>query len=288
MTNPFTRALSTKIMIGFGLLSVMLVLVSLIANSLPTEGKWVPLLIGVMQNLFVFVLVAMLAARLCYGKVLAPLKLTVAPRWQGIAMVVLVCVVSIPAMNWLIDWNEHITFPESMHDLYLSFKQMEEMAQAETGRLLQANNLWMMLLTVAVVGVLTGFGEEIFFRGFLLGAFEQKKGLNIHLSVWCVGLIFSAMHCQFFGFFPRWILGVWLGYLMVWSGSLWLPVIAHALNNSIVVVLYYIAEHTQISTTIVEQIGIVPAGEFPWLATASALLTLALIIATPRRVFHGG
>ena len=165
---------------------------------------------------------------------------------------------------------------------------MEEMAQAETGRLLQANNLWMMLLTVAVVGVLTGFGEEIFFRGFLLGAFEQKKGLNIHLSVWCVGLIFSAMHCQFFGFFPRWILGVWLGYLMVWSGSLWLPVIAHALNNSIVVVLYYIAEHTQISTTIVEQIGIAPAGEFPWLATASALLTLALIIATPRRVFHGG
>ena len=105
MTNPFTRALSTKIMIGFGLLSVMLVLVSLLANSLLTEGKWVPLLIGVMQNLFVFVLVAMLAARLCYGKVLAPLKLTVAPRWQGIAMVVLVCVVSIPAMNWLVDWN---------------------------------------------------------------------------------------------------------------------------------------------------------------------------------------
>ncbi|MGM9869408.1 MAG: lysostaphin resistance A-like protein [Sodaliphilus sp.] len=282
MTNPFTRALSTKIMIGFGLLSVMLVLVSLIANSLPTDGKFMPLLIGVMQNLFVFILVAMLAARLCYGKVREPLKLNVAPRWKGIGMVVLVCVVSIPAMNWLIDWNEHITFPESLQDLYVAFKQMEDMAQAETSRLLQGNNVWMLLLTVAVVGVLTGFGEEIFFRGYLLGAFEQKKNLNIHLSVWIVGFIFSAMHCQFFGLFPRWILGVWLGYLMVWGGSLWLPVIAHALNNSIVVVIYFIAEHTDINTTAVEQIGIAPAGEFPWLAAISAVLTLALVISTAK------
>ena len=44
-------------------------------------------------------------------------------------------------------------------------------------------------------------------------------------------LLFSALHLQFYGFFPRFFLGVFFGYLFYWSGSLMYPVIAHALNN---------------------------------------------------------
>ena len=281
MTNSFTRALSGKIMIAFGLLSIMLMLIAVVTQCLPSEGKFSTLLIGVMQNLFVFILVAILAAKLCYGKVLAPLKLNVAPSWTGIAMVLLIAVVSLPAMNWLVYWNEHITFPQSMQHIYLAFKQMEDAAMQETNRMLVGNDFPTMLLMVAVVGLITGLGEEIFFRGFLLGAFEHSK-IHIHLSVWIVGLLFSVMHCQFFGLFPRWYLGIWLDYLMIWSRSLWLSVIAHALNNSLVVITYYLSENTDISTTFINEIGVPPAGEFPVLATISAALTIALIAATKK------
>ena len=55
--------------------------------------------------------------------------------------------------------------------------------------------------------------------------------VNAHVAIWVTAIIFSAVHMQFFGFVPRMILGALFGYLAYWSGSLWLPIIAHAFNN---------------------------------------------------------
>jgi hypothetical protein len=44
---------------------------------------------------------------------------------------------------------------------------------------------------------------------------------------------------QFQGFLPRFILGLFLGYLFYWSGSIWLPIIAHFINNAVVVSFSY-------------------------------------------------
>jgi len=38
---------------------------------------------------------------------------------------------------------------------------------------------------------------------------------------------------------PRFILGVLLGYLFYWSGSLWLPILAHFANNAQAVIFSY-------------------------------------------------
>jgi hypothetical protein len=45
--------------------------------------------------------------------------------------------------------------------------------------------------------------------------------------------LFSAIHLQFYGFLPRLILGLIFGYLFLWSRNLWLPVIAHFINNAV-------------------------------------------------------
>ena len=60
------------------------------------------------------------------------------------------------------------------------------------------------------------------------------------MAVWIVAIIFSAFHLQFMGFLPRLILGVVYGYLFLWSGSIWLPVIAHFANNAIPVISTYV------------------------------------------------
>ncbi|MDR1668092.1 MAG: CPBP family intramembrane metalloprotease, partial [Bacteroidales bacterium] len=48
------------------------------------------------------------------------------------------------------------------------------------------------------------------------------------------------------GLFPRWVLGVMLGYLLVWSKSIWLPVFAHFVYNAMGVIVTYLAHKGQV------------------------------------------
>jgi len=52
--------------------------------------------------------------------------------------------------------------------------------------------------------------------------------------------LFSAIHLQFAGFFPRLFLGAFLGYLYYWSGSIWLPILIHFLFNGLQVLATYL------------------------------------------------
>ena len=82
------------------------------------------------------------------------------------------------------------------------------------------------------ITILPAICEEFVFRG-VLQPLLSKQLRNVHLGIWISAAIFSAIHFQFYGFLPRLLLGVILGYLVFWSGSLWTAVIAHFANNSI-------------------------------------------------------
>ena len=60
------------------------------------------------------------------------------------------------------------------------------------------------------------------------------------VAIIITGFMFSLMHMQFYGFFPRWLLGAVFGYLLVWSGTMWLPIFAHFVFNTVAVVLSYL------------------------------------------------
>ena len=89
-----------------------------------------------------------------------------------------------------------------------------------------------MLFNLFMIAVLPAIGEEFIFRGVF-----QKILYNLiknnHLAVWMTAFIFSAIHLQFYGFIPRLILGLAFGYLFLWSRTIWLPVIAHFVNNAV-------------------------------------------------------
>jgi membrane protease YdiL (CAAX protease family) len=95
----------------------------------------------------------------------------------------------------------------------------------------------MLLLAVLAIGVSAGLGEEMLFRGFFFNALKRRLGLVAGLVL--SGLLFSVPHMYFIGFLPVALMGIALAWVYHVSGSLWIPVILHATNNTVLVLLAY-------------------------------------------------
>jgi hypothetical protein len=105
-------------------------------------------------------------------------------------------------------------------------------------RLMQMNSPTDLLLNIVLLGLVAGIGEELLYRGViqrLIGNYAK----NMHLAVWATALFFSITHFQPEGLLPRFLMGAFLGYLCVWTGSLWSSIIAHISFNSIQVFIFY-------------------------------------------------
>lgn len=237
----------------------------------------------VLQDLLMFILPAILLAVICYKRPWRFLEIDRPPSWLALLVVVVVWAVSMPAMNWLVEWNQNIHLPESMAALEHVLRDSEDAMEQITNQLLTLSSVGDLLAAFFVVGVMAGVSEEFFFRGALMGIMRRGRA-NIHIVIWTVAIIFSAIHFQFFGFVPRMLLGAWFGYLLVWTRSLWVPVIAHALNNGLVVVFQWLDANHYIDGNVLEQLGVPADGQFPALALASAVVTILLIVAA-KRVF---
>lgn len=266
----------------FGAFFAGLFLASLIGSMvrLITSGTAGLLVIQVVQNIVAFILPAAFVAALARRALLVDtrrwspeLALDKGLSWRWVAIVLLSYVVTLPAMNWLVAWNE------SIHPVIFEswFRSMETNARAITDQILDIDQWWQLVVVVLVVGVITGIGEEFIFRGGLLNP-VLRYGKRHHLAIWLVAVIFSASHVQFFGFVPRMLLGAWLGYLLLWSRSLWVPILAHALNNSLVVIASFLGNLKLVDSKALDTFGVPEHGGFPWIAIGSALLWLLLWI----------
>ena len=158
---------------------------------------------------------------------------------MGILWVIIILMVSMPAMNQLIIWNEGMSLPGFMEGIEEWMKEREDTAAELTTSFLSADNIWGFAVNILMVAIIPAFGEEFFFRGVLQKLFG-KWFKNTHLAVILASVLFSALHFQFFGFLPRLVLGLIFGYLFVWSGNLWYPILAHLFNNLLPVVVFYI------------------------------------------------
>ncbi|MBD5175193.1 MAG: CPBP family intramembrane metalloprotease [Bacteroidales bacterium] len=190
------------------------------------------------------------------------------PLWM--AAIIVVMVVSIPAQELIIHWNENIHFPATAETI---FRAMEDAAQAAMRILLADTSVPALIVNILIIGVAAGFAEEFLFRG----CFQRllvTGGVNPHAAIWIVAFVFSALHFQAFGFVPRLLLGAYFGYLLFWTRSIWAPVLAHALNNTIFVITAW-AELRRNPDAMLSGHAI----EFSWAVIAlSFLATAALLI----------
>ena len=96
------------------------------------------------------------------------------------------------------------------------------------------------------------------------------KCRNRHIAIWTAAFIFSAIHFQFYGFIPRLLLGAFFGYLLIGSGNLWLPIIAHFLNNAMTTLYTYFSKDNLFLTSY-ETIGTADSSTV-WMAWVSLAL----------------
>jgi len=193
----------------------------------------------IIQTLGLFVVPPFIIVFLFYREVGESLKLKNLPELQVSVKVFLVMIIGLPVINLLAMWNAQINLPQWLGSVEEWMKVTEESAKKLTEMFLSADNAGEFTINFLMIAILPAIGEELLFRGILQRyLIEWLK--NKHIGVLITSILFSALHLQFFGFFPRLLLGMFFGYLLLWSRNLWLPILAHFINNGVAVIFYYI------------------------------------------------
>ena len=188
------------------------------------------------QAVFAFIIPAYVSVKIAYGNAYDELGISRGFSVSAILITLAIMFTAVPFLNQIISLNESIAFSP---DIEKVFRQWENQALSATNSMLDTDTVSGLVSGVLVVGLLTGIGEEFFFRG-ALQKMLRGKGVSAHGAIWIAATVFSIMHFQPYGFVPRLLLGAFFGYLYWWSGTIWLPVIAHAVNNSMVVIVAWI------------------------------------------------
>jgi len=174
------------------------------------------------------------------------LKLNQLPAGYKFILVVLVMLVSIPVINMIAGLNSMIKFPQSMSGVQNYIDQTSKTYNTITESFMKVNTLQGLGINLLIVAIIPALGEEFLFRGVFQRIFSNWTR-NAHWGIVISAFIFSAIHIEFYGFFPRWILGIMFGYFLLWSGSIWLPILAHFINNGIAVITYYLISNGTIN-----------------------------------------
>ncbi|MEC3879966.1 CPBP family intramembrane glutamic endopeptidase [Parapedobacter sp. 10938] len=142
---------------------------------------------------------------------------------------------SAPIFEQAIKLNERLVLPEALSGVENWMKAKEAELEQLTRIFLSDTTYWGLLINLLVIAVIAAIGEEFLFRGCVQGIL-MRWFRNPHAAVWVTAVVFSAIHLQFYGFLPRMLLGALFGYLLLWGKNIWLPVLAHFVNNATAVI----------------------------------------------------
>lgn len=203
------------------------------------------------QSVGMFILPPLILAYLFQGSVSRYLYLNRSFPSSTFLLVVLLMFVMSPVINFLGEWNANMSLPSWMSGLEEWMRRSEDQATEITEAFLNVKTFPGLAFNLFMVAFLPAVGEELLFRGVIQKIFTRMTK-SAHFGIWISAILFSAMHMQFYGFVPRVLLGALFGYLLVWSGSMWLPIIGHFLNNSIAVIGMFMINQGWISDKVEE------------------------------------
>ena len=276
MQKPLIRILYWLGFMALFTALVMILWMALSGGSQTTESlKWLQF----MQTIATFLLPSVIGAWLWSEdhKPFTWLRLTKTTHWSHYLIAVLIMLCAVPGINLLADLNSRVSLPESLDFIEQIFKQQEEAAAALTERFLQADSIGGLLINIGLMALLPALAEELSFRGTLQqiickGQSDQIPSTKVHVAIWITAFIFSAIHMQFYGFVPRMLMGAMFGYIFVWTGSLWVPMTMHFVNNGLAVLAYYFFGQNSSADTI-------GTGAAWWVGVVSLIITsLGLLI----------
>ena len=193
----------------------------------------------ILQTIGMFILPPIALAIFLDDKPIEFLRLNIRASWMMTGIVCLIILAGSPFIEWVSLVNQHLVLPSWMSAIEEWMRNSENQANAITEAFLTTKSIGGLLGNIFIVAVLPAFGEELLFRG-LLQKLIKNMTRNSHWAIWITAALFSALHLQFFGFVPRMLLGALFGYLLEWTGTLWLPIIAHFINNAAGVIVFFV------------------------------------------------
>lgn len=215
-----------------------------LTNSMTEAGLTAPENLGflkyfqVIQSIGLFVVPPFILAWLFQGNIGEYLQINRTTRWQSYLLAALSLLLVIPFINFLGAINGQMEFPEGLSGIEKWMRTMEDAAELMVEKFMKVEHLSGLFFNVFMIAVLPALGEELMFRGVIQRIFTNWAK-NYHWGIWISAFLFSAMHMQFYGFLPRMALGAMFGYLLVWTGTMWVPILAHFVNNTMGVLGYY-------------------------------------------------
>jgi membrane protease YdiL (CAAX protease family) len=256
--------------------------IALFPQPVTTEAlKWVQLI----QTAALFLLPPFLMAFLWAKQPLEWLKLKSETRGYGLWAIFLM-LMALPAINLVGYFNQQMSLPAFLEPLEQWMKTAEANAAHLTEQFLSVTTFDGLIINILLMALLPAVAEELTFRGVLQRLIQtqtneaiNREGKRVHLAIWCTAILFSAIHMQFYGFLPRMLMGALFGYALVWTGSLWIPILMHFTNNAMAVILYFLAIRSGWDMDKVDTIG---TNDTLWLGVVSLVLTIIGIYAFRR------
>jgi membrane protease YdiL (CAAX protease family) len=202
------------------------------------------------------------------------LKINSRTSFISLLLVVLSMVAWIPAINFAAAINARLNLPESMHFLEGELEELRNSYNYLTELFMNTKSATDFIANVVVMAILPALGEELLFRGVFQRLFA-KWTQSIHWGIILAAVIFSFFHFEFYGFLPRFLLGVFFGYLFAWTSSIWVPILAHFTNNFIIVA-YSFYRQPATGPSSIEELG-TQADLSLWISLAGGILISALL-----------
>ena len=157
---------------------------------------------------------------------------------QTVLLTIAIMLIANPFVAYLMQWNQVLNLPDFLEEVQRWMEASEQKAMQLTEAFLAMKSMEDLLINLFLIALIPAIGEELLFRGVLQQLFAKWTG-KIHLAIFISAFLFSTIHLQFFGFFPRFVLGIILGYMFYWSKNLWLPILAHFTNNALAIIFTY-------------------------------------------------
>ncbi len=193
------------------------------------------------------------------------------PQFWGLTL--LVVLAFMPLNSLIIEWNQGMTLPDFLSGVEQWMREKEDQLEGITTFMTDFDSPGQFAIALLVIAVIPSIGEEVLFRGVLQRKLVEHW-VNPHLAIWVAAALFSAIHVQFYGFIPRMLLGALFGYLYYWSGSLWVAIFAHFVNNGFMVLMLYLYHQKMVDYNIENNESV------PWIAALVSLTATSALLYT--------
>ncbi|MCR4828424.1 MAG: CPBP family intramembrane metalloprotease [Bacteroidales bacterium] len=270
--KPFGQLMTLAVVFFMLFMVSMGIEVILAAVGIDVTSTYVLLLTQGLSQLLMFFVPACLCAWLFSDTVSSGLRLRFArSNWLHLLAALALLLLIMPFNDWVTRVNDNWHWSGALQPVEDALRVVASMSETLVSQFLALEGVGNLLLNVLVLALVPALCEEFFFRGGVQNICQRWFRGNVHWAVVCTAALFSLVHFDVFAFLPRFLLGLLLGYVYVYSGSIWVNVAVHFLNNLMVVLLTYLYNQGTLANNWADDISA------PWWLIVPTLLVSGLL-----------